>query len=343
LVPYWAWLPPRFSPKFSPFRQIRPRNVYSKGGLPADLVYMLRRTLLLLSGQTWLRHWMETSPASRRFTSRFIAGRTLDEALRVASQLAGDRILTSLDFLGENVTSIDEAAASRDSYLNALDGIAGRHLPATVSIKLTQFGLDLSEQICLNNVSALVERAKNMGTRVEIDMESAAHTDRTLGVVLEMHRRFGGHVRAVVQAYLRRSEEDLVRLSRERIPVRLCKGAYREPADVAFQQKAEVDRNYLALMKTLLEIGEYPAIASHDEAILDECVSHVRDKEISPDRFEFQMLYGIRRDLQRKLTQGGFRLRAYVPYGDAWFPYFMRRLAERPANLLFVAKNVLRG
>jgi proline dehydrogenase len=304
---------------------------------------MLRRTLLLLSGQTWLRHWIETSTASRRFTSRFIAGRTLDEALRVASHLAADQILSSLDFLGENVTSIDEAAASRDSYLKALEGIHSWRLPASVSIKLSQFGLDLSEQICLNNVAALVERAKSLGTRVEIDMESQAYTDRTLDIVSEMHRRFGGHVRAVIQAYLYRSEQDIVRLSNERIPVRLCKGAYREPADAAYQQKSEVDRNYLMLMKMLLETGEYPAIASHDEAILNECVSYVRQKGIAPNRFEFQMLYGIRRDLQRKLTQGGFRLRSYVPYGDAWYPYFMRRLAERPANLLFVAKNVLRG
>jgi len=285
---------------------------------------------------------METSSAARRFTSRFIAGRTLEEALRVASQLAADGILSSLDFLGENVTSIDEAAASRDSYLKALDGIAGRHLPATVSIKLSQFGLNLSEQICLNNVATLVERAKRLGTRVEIDMESAGYADRTLAVVSEIHHRFGGHVRAVVQAYLHRSEQDIVCLSEQRIPVRLCKGAYRETAEVALQQKNEVDRNYLLLMKMLLETGEYPAIASHDEAILNECLSYVREKQIAPERFEFQMLYGIRRDLQRKLTQGGFRLRSYVPYGDAWYPYFMRRLAERPANLLFVAKNVLR-
>jgi proline dehydrogenase len=286
---------------------------------------------------------METSSASRRFTSRFIAGRTLDEALRVASQLAADGILTSLDFLGENVTSIDEAAASRNSYLKALDGIACRRLPATVSIKLSQFGLNLSEQICLNNVGALVERAKRLGTCVEIDMESAEYADRTLAVVSEIHHRFGGHVRAVIQAYLYRSEQDIIGLSEQRIPVRLCKGAYREPAEVAFQQKSEVDRNYLLLMKMLLETGEYPAIASHDEAILSECLSYVREKQIAPGRFEFQMLYGIRRDLQRTLTQGGFRLRSYVPYGDAWYPYFMRRLAERPANLLFVAKNVLRG
>jgi proline dehydrogenase len=304
---------------------------------------MLRRTLLFLARRPWLRHWMETSSASRKFTARFVAGRTLDEALRVASQLAAEGIQSSLDFLGENVRSIDEAARSRDCYLKALDGIATRHLASTVSIKLSQFGLDISEQICLNNVAALVDRAKSLGTRVEIDMESAAYTDRTLDVIVQMHHRFGGHVRAVIQAYLRRSERDIIRLSKEGIPIRLCKGAYREPVEAAYQQKSEVDRNYVTLMRTLLDSGTDPAIASHDEAIVDECLSYVRDKGIAPDRFEFQMLYGIRRDLQRRLTREGFRLRSYVPYGDSWYPYFMRRLAERPANLLFVAKNVLRG
>lgn len=304
---------------------------------------MLRRTLLFLSGQPWLRHWMETSSASRKFTARFVAGRTLDEALRVAAQLAAEGIQSSLDFLGENVRSIDEAARSRDSYLKALDGIATRHLASTVSIKLSQFGLDISEQICLNNVAALVDRARSLGTRVEIDMESAAYTDRTLDVIIQIRHRFGDHVRAVIQAYLRRSERDIVRLTNEGIPVRLCKGAYREPVEVAYQQKSEVDRNYLMLMRMLLDSGVDPAIASHDDAILNECLSYVREKGIAPDRFEFQMLYGIRRDLQRRLTREGFRLRSYVPYGDAWYPYFMRRLAERPANLLFVAKNVLRG
>jgi proline dehydrogenase len=304
---------------------------------------MLRRTLLFLSGQPWLRHWVETSSASRKFTARFVAGRTLDEALRVASQLAAENIQSSLDFLGENVTSIDEAVRSRDSYLKALDGIAARHLASTVSIKLSQFGLPISEQICLNNVAALVDRAKSLGTRVEIDMESAAYTDRTLDVIVQIHRRFGGHVRAVIQAYLRRSERDIVRLSKEGIPIRLCKGAYREPVEVAYQQKSEVDRNYLMLMRMLLDNGTDPAIASHDDTIINECLSYVREKGIAPDRFEFQMLYGIRRDLQRRLPREGFRLRSYVPYGDAWYPYFMRRLAERPANLLFVAKNVLRG
>jgi proline dehydrogenase len=285
---------------------------------------------------------METSSASRRFTSRFIAGRTLDEALRVARQLQSDHILTTLDFLGENVTTLAEAVRSRDSYLRAFEGIHKLGLDATVSIKPSQFGLDLSEDVCRNNVSSVVSVAKQMGARVEIDMESSAYTDRTLHLVRDIHTRFDGCVRAVIQAYLYRSEQDIRHLSEMRIPIRLCKGAYQEPANVAFQQKAEVDRNYIHLMKLLLETGEYPGIASHDEAVINECLDFVREHQIAAERFEFQMLYGIRRDLQRRLTREGFRLRSYVPYGDAWYPYFMRRLAERPANVWFVARNWLR-
>ena len=286
---------------------------------------------------------METSSASRRFTSRFIAGRTLDEALRVVGQLQSEHILATLDFLGENVTSLEEASKSRDSYLTALDGIQKQGLPATVSIKATQFGLDLSEEVCANNVSALVPVAKAAGNRIEIDMESSAYTDRTLRLVCNMHEKFGGCVRAVIQAYLYRSEQDIRRLSEKGIPIRLCKGAYREPPTVAYQQKADVDRNYIRLMKLLLQDGVYPGIASHDERVVEECLRFVKDRCVPPERFEFQMLYGIRRDLQKRLIRNGFRLRLYVPYGDAWYPYFMRRLAERPANVLFIARNLLRG
>ena len=304
---------------------------------------MLRSTLLYLARQGWLRHWIETSSVSRRLTSRFIAGRTLEEGIRAADQLSKDRILSTLDHLGENVTSLDEAAQSRDSYLAALESIDRHYLGATVSVKLTQLGLDLSEDVCLRNVSALVERARAMNSRIEVDMESSAHTDRTLWLVSELHTRFGGHVRAVIQAYLHRSEEDIRRLSAAGIAVRLCKGAYREPPALAFQLKADVDRNYVKLMKLLLEGGAYPAIASHDETVIRECLQYVRASGIDPNSFEFQMLYGIRRDLQKKLTSDGFRVRSYVPYGDAWYPYFMRRLAERPANLLFILKNMIRG
>jgi proline dehydrogenase len=243
--------------------------------------------------------------------------------------------------LGESVKSLEEAERSRDAYLGALDQIATLGLQATVSIKLTQLGLDFSETACRANVEQLVQRAKAIGTSVEIDMELSGYVDRTLALVSDLHARFGS-VRAVIQAYLYRSESDIEDLCRQSIPVRLCKGAYKEPSDVAFPQKLEVDRNYVRLMTKLLECGTYPAIASHDERIISQAVQYVKERNITPDRFEFQMLYGIRRDLQRRLAEG-YRLRLYVPYGDAWYPYFMRRLAERPANVLFLVRNLLKS
>lgn len=280
---------------------------------------------------------------SRRLTSRFVAGRTLDDGIRVLQDLSTQRILGTLDFLGENVKSLEEAAQSRDCYLAAQCAIEKAGLPATVSIKLSQFGLDFSKEACLNNVIELVEQARRMNSRVEIDMESSEYTDRTLDIVTRLQDQFPGSVRAVIQAYLYRSETDIRMLSERLIPVRLCKGAYREPPAVAFPRKDEVDANYVKLMRLLLNEGTYPAIASHDENIVREALRHVGEQNIAPTRFEFQMLYGIRRDLQRKLVSEDYRLRLYVPYGDAWYPYFMRRLAERPANVLFLARNLLRN
>ncbi|HMF76749.1 MAG TPA: proline dehydrogenase family protein [Bryobacteraceae bacterium] len=304
---------------------------------------MLRRSLLYLSEQTWLRHWLENSPSSHRITSRFVAGSTLKEGIAVLQSLSKQHILGTLDCLGENVASLEDAAVSTSAYLAALDEIRSAGLSASVSIKLTQFGLDFSEAACQNNVMVLAERARGMATCVEVDMESSAYTDRTLHLVTQIQDRFEGHVRAVIQAYLFRSETDIKMLSSRGIPVRLCKGAYHEPPSVAFARKADVDSNYVKLMKFLLADGIYPAIASHDENIIRDAVRHIREQRISPERFEFQMLYGIRRDLQRELVSQGFRLRLYVPYGNAWYPYFMRRLAERPANLLFLAKNLVRS
>ena len=285
---------------------------------------------------------METSSAAERVTSRFIAGHTLEREVAVCRRLNAEGVLASLDHLGESVKSLEEAERSRDAYLSALDQIATLGLQATVSIKLTQLGLDFSEAACLANVEQLVQRAKAIGTSVEIDMESTGYVDRSLALVSDLHARFGS-VRAVIQAYLYRSESDIEDLCRQSIPVRLCKGAYQEPSDVAFPQKLEVDRNYVRLMTKLLECGTYPAIASHDERIISQAVQCVKEQNITPDRFEFQMLYGIRRDLQRRLVAEGYRLRLYVPYGDAWYPYFMRRLAERPANVLFLVRNLLKS
>jgi len=303
---------------------------------------MMRRFFLFLSTQKGMRRWMETSPRAKKLTRRFVAGETLEEALEVSAGLAGESMTTTLDHLGENVTSIEEAAASRDAYITAIDEIAARKLPATVSIKLTQFGLDVDADACLENVRQLVGRAKSTGSRVEIDMESTAYTDRTLDLTRKMHDEFGC-VRAVIQAYLRRSSDDIEQLNKAGIPVRLCKGAYDEPPTVAFPDKREVDRNYLVLMKTLLDKGNYPGIATHDERMIGEALRYIHERHLKPEQFEFQMLYGIRRDLQRLLTGRNHRLRLYVPYGTAWYPYFMRRLAERPANVVFLARNLFRS
>ena len=304
---------------------------------------MLRHTLLYLSEQSWLRHWMENSALSRKMTARFVAGPTLDQGIRVIENLSREHLLGTLDFLGENVASLEDAAHSRDCYLAAEAEIERANLPATVSIKLTQFGIDFSASACRNNVIALLERAAARNSRVEIDMESSAYTERTLQLVTELQELFPGHVRAVIQAYLYRSESDIRMLSERKIPIRLCKGAYREPPSAAFPRKSDVDDNYLKLMQLLLREGVYPAIASHDRDIIRQAVSFIQEQGLSADRMEFQMLYGIRRDLQRQLVSQGFRLRLYVPYGDAWYPYFMRRLAERPANLIFLAKNLVRS
>jgi len=303
---------------------------------------VLRSLLLFLSRESWLRHWMETSAAAERLTSRFIAGSTLEQELAVCQNLNRDGTMATLDHLGESVTSLHEAEGSRDAYLQALDKIAELRLNATVSIKLTQLGLDFSQDACRANVEQLVERAKAIPSMVEIDMEASPYVDRTLEIVTYLHAKYGS-VRAVIQAYLYRSEADIDSLCRQAIPVRLCKGAYKEPSSVAFPLKRDVDQSYLKLMVKLLDQGTYPALATHDEKMIERALAYVKERKIDSNRYEFQMLYGIRRDLARQLTESGHRLRLYVPYGDAWYPYFMRRLAERPANVLFIARNLLKS
>ncbi len=285
---------------------------------------------------------METSPAADRLTSRFVAGSSIEREVAVCRKLNADGYLATLDHLGESVHSLQEAQQSREAYLAALDQIAKLKLQATVSIKLTQLGLDFSEADCRANVECLVARAKSIGSMVEVDMESSAYVDRTLALVSDLHAKYGS-VRAVIQAYLYRSESDVQNLCRQSIPIRLCKGAYRESSEVAFPRKKDVDANYVRLMLELFDRGTYPAIASHDETILNRAINYIQERNIPAERFEFQMLYGVGRDLQRRLVSAGYRLRLYVPYGDAWYPYFMRRLAERPANVLFLARNLLKN
>jgi proline dehydrogenase len=297
---------------------------------------MLRGLFLTLSRNRKLRRFMETSRYARGLTTRFIAGNKLDDGMAVCRQLAGRGMLTALDHLGENVTTEAEAAAASGEVVAALQAIGNSGTKATVAIKLTQFGLDLGDDLCRRNLRPVFERAKAIGTRVEIDMESTAYTERTLTIVKQMHAEFGC-VRAVLQAYLYRTETDVAELNQLRVPIRLCKGAYQEPADLAFPQKADVDANFIKLMETLLREGTEPAIASHDERILQRAL----ELKVDADRYEFQMLYGIRRQWQQRLMDEGQRVRLYVPYGEAWYPYFMRRLAERPANVVFLATNLL--
>jgi proline dehydrogenase len=301
----------------------------------------LRRTFLYLSQQPGFRHWAETSPVARGLSSRFIAGNTLEAALAVCKKIHGEGISATLDYLGENVRSLDEAAACRDMYLRMLAGLRDAGLEPNVSLKLTQFGLDFSTEACEQNVAALVEVAASTGGFVRIDMESSAYTERTLGIVHRLHARYDA-CGTVIQSYLRRSAADVEALIAANIRVRLCKGAYLEPESVAFPHKADVDRSYRELAERLLSAGNYPAIATHDEPVIERLERFATNHGIARDRFEFQMLYGIRRDLQTRLVEDGYRLRLYVPFGEAWYPYFMRRLAERPANLLFLAQNLLR-
>lgn len=302
----------------------------------------LRRTILYLSRHKALREWVETSQAARRLSSRFVAGSRLEDAIDVCRRIRADGITATLDYLGENVKSLDEAAACRDAYLTMLRAMQEAGAEPNVSLKLTQFGLDLSESACAENVAALVKAAEGIGGFVRIDMEGSAYTERTLALVTRVHREHSA-CGTVVQSYLHRSAADIEALEEERIRVRLVKGAYLEPPAIAFPDKAHVDRNYLSLAKQLLSNGEYPAIATHDERMIEAVERFVSENGIGRDRFEFQMLYGIRRDLQRRLVKEGYRLRLYVPFGEAWYPYFMRRLAERPANLLFFARSLLRA
>ncbi len=301
---------------------------------------MLRSFFLLLSRNRSLRRYFETSRSAASLTKRFVAGNTLAEGMQVNGQLAERGIFVALDHLGENVSSESEAALAAQEIVAALDRIGTAGTNTTVAIKLTQFGLDLGDEVCRRHLRPVFTLAAAIGTRVEIDMESTVYTERTLGIVKEMHAEFGC-VRAVLQAYLFRTEQDVTELNQLGVPIRLCKGAYQETSDVAYPSKADVDANFVKLMETLLREGAYPAIASHDERILTHALAYSKELKLAPDRYEFQMLYGIRRQWQQRLVDQGQRLRLYVPYGEAWYPYFMRRLAERPANVIFLATNML--
>jgi proline dehydrogenase len=303
--------------------------------------HVLRAAFLWASHRRRLARMATRSRITRGTVRRFVAGESLPEALDALGRLRAASMKTTVDVLGEAVTSIDEAAASADRYLDVLDALADRGLDCNVSLKLTQMGLDVDQAACRDNVRRILERAEARGAFVRVDMEDHCRTDQTLAIVRELHAS-RPNVGTVIQSYLRRAAADVEALNRERVSIRLCKGAYDEPAAVAFPAKADVDASYRDLAATLLREGVYPALATHDAAII-EFVCRLAGREgIGRERFEFQMLYGVRRDLQERLAGEGYTVRVYVPFGTEWYPYYMRRLAERPANVLFIARSVLR-
>ncbi len=304
---------------------------------------MLRSTLIWLSEQQRLFWLVKRNGFSRKFASRFVAGETLDEAIQAARLLSDKGISTSLDLLGESVTDEKAAAASRDEVIATLDRIAATGVDANVSVKLTQMGLDLNEDLCVANMRQVLERARQHDVFVRIDMEGSPYTERTLNLFWEhFHPEFGNLTGVVIQSYMRRSADDVEKLIEQQARVRLCKGAYAEPADIAFQERPEVSASYDTLMRRLIAHGDYPGIATHDEDLVDRALEFVQKENIPKDRFEFQMLYGVRRDLQERLQKDGYNMRVYVPFGTQWYPYLMRRLAERPANIAFIAISVLK-
>ncbi len=310
---------------------------------------MLRKTLLYLSERDRLRDRLLKFRAARAMADRFVAGEDLDAALETARRLNAAGFRVTLDYLGESVHQPEEAERATLAYLESLERIHGSEAESTISLKLTQLGLDIGQDLCVANLRRIVARAADLDSFVRIDMEGSEYTQATLDV---FHRVFPEYrnVGVVIQAYLQRSEQDVARLIAEEASVRLCKGAYDEPASVAYVRKADVDASFVHLMRRLLDgargrapVGGVPpvAIATHDDRMIEATRSHVESEAISIETFEFQMLYGVRRDVQAKLVEGGYRVRIYVPYGTEWYPYFMRRMAERPANLWFVTRAVL--
>lgn len=332
-------------------------------GLPLLLVVLVTALLLYRFGSGWLRHlliylsqavWarrlISELPLARGVAGRFVAGETIEEAMRTAREMNQQGMRVSLDYLGESVTDAAEARAARDEIMRLLDRIEATGVDANVSVKLTQLGLKIDPALALENLRCIVERAREYGNRVRIDMEDSPTVDVTLDIYRRLRDEagFGNSVGVVIQAYLYRSEEDVRRLIEKGAWVRLCKGAYLEPPEIAFPVKADTDANYVKLMALLLSEtarrnGVYPGIATHDEKMIAATKEYARANGIRPAEYEFQMLYGIRRELQRELVEQGYQLRVYIPYGTAWYPYFMRRLAERPANLWFFVSNLVRA
>jgi proline dehydrogenase len=309
---------------------------------------LLRSFFIGLSTNKTFRAFSERSPMGRKVSRRFVAGMSVDEAIEATAALNAEGIDVSLDSLGESVLHVSQAEESAAIYHQLLDAIEARKLRANVSLKLTQMGMDIGghgagPDLAERIVGEIAEHAARIGSFVRIDMEGSEYTEATIAMTERLNKTWPGAVGTVLQAYLFRTEADAQRLLAQGIRIRLCKGAYKEPAEIAFPSKADVDANYVRLMKLMVTSPVFCGIATHDEAIVDQLRAYVADLQLDKKAFEFQMLYGIRRDLQRKLVAEGFGVRVYLPFGAEWYPYFMRRLAERPANVIFLAKNFFKN
>jgi len=304
---------------------------------------MLRSALLYLSAQPQIFKFVRNNRVAKSFANRFVAGETLDTALAAVSRLNARGISASLDLLGESVHNEAEARAAGDAYLTMLDRIHERKADANVSVKLTAMGLDISEELCVATMHRILQRARDYGTFVRIDMEASEYTQRTLDLFEErLYPAYRENVGIVLQSYLYRTFADVQHANLLKARVRICKGAYKEPETVAFPAKKDVDANYVKCMQELMSKGNYPGIATHDETIIKEAKRYAKANDIASSRYEFQMLYGVRRDLQDRLVREGYRMRVYVPFGTQWYPYLMRRLAERPANVAFITGSVVK-
>ena len=304
---------------------------------------IMRQGLLWLSERQGIFNFVRRNGVARRFASRFVAGETVESGVKAAAELAAKGITSSLDLLGESVTAEAEAVAARDQYLEMLDRMAAARVEVNVSVKLTQMGLDIGEDLCAAHMLRILDKAKSLGGFVRLDMEGSDYTQRTLDFFRNrLYEEYGAHCGVVIQSMLRRSEQDVEDLIAMRARVRLCKGAYLEPPSVAFPEKADVDRNYVKLMQRLLADGHYPGLATHDESIIGQAREFAGRERIGHERYEFQMLHGVRRDLQMRLRRAGHNMRVYIPFGTQWYPYLMRRLAERPANIAFFLGNMVK-
>lgn len=306
---------------------------------------MLRSFFIALSLNGTLRRFAERSSAGRKMSGRFVAGMSVEDAIAASERLNREGIAATLDALGESVTTEAEARRSAETYHQMLDAIALRGLNANVSVKLSQMGMDFDPRLAETIVGEIVEHASRVNSFVRIDMEGSPYTEATIAMTERLQKKGDGNNRVgtVLQAYLYRTEADAERLLRHRIRIRLCKGAYKEPPEIAFPEKKDVDANYIRLAERMMTSGVFCGIATHDEAVVEELLHFIREQNVPAQAFEFQMLYGIRRDLQRKLVKMGYGVRVYVPFGPEWYPYFMRRLAERPANVIFLLKNLLQS